>query len=259
MTSHLLYELSKPIIFAHRGASAYAPENTIASFILAVKQNAPAIELDAKLSKDNQIVVFHDPTTDRTTGFRASINKLSINEIKSLDAGSHFDSSFQGEKVPTLSEVFDAVGRETLINIELTNYVSPFDSLPVLVAELVKKYNLQQSVFFSSFNPIALKRIHALLPEVPIALLAESGKKGWVARSPLMNWLPYHAIHPHFTDVTNKFIEIHHKRAHLINTYTVNHLEEMKRLFHIGIDGIFTDDPLLAQQALASSSAEITN
>lgn len=250
MIHHILYELPRPIIFAHRGSSAYAPENTLASFELALKQNAPAIELDAKLTKDQQIVIFHDPTTVRTTGFKSTIKGLTLSELKQLDAGSHFDPAFQGERIPTLEEVFESVGGKILINVELTNYVSPLDPLPNLVAHLVQKHKLEKWVFFSSFNPIALYRIKSLLPEIPVALLAESGSKGWLARSNLMNWLHHQAIHPYYKDISSAFISSQQKRSRMINVYTVNFAEDMKRCFELGVDGIFTDDPLLAQQTL---------
>jgi len=248
MKQNRLFELQRPIIFAHRGSSAYAPENTLASFELALKQNVIAIELDATLTKDQKVIVFHDSSTERITGFKGKINQMNLAEIKKLDAGSFFDSSFQGERIPTLEEVFDLVGDRALINIELKNYASPFDSLPQQVAILVEKWKLQANIFFSSFNPIALWQIKKLLPEVPIALLAMGGKQGWLARSRFGEILPYQAIHPYYADVNPKFLSTHHQKGHLVNVYTVNNAASMRTLFEMGVDGIFTDDPILAQE-----------
>ncbi|GAB4470892.1 MAG: glycerophosphodiester phosphodiesterase [Anaerolineales bacterium] len=250
MKEHKLFTLNRPIIFAHRGASKYAPENTLAAFELAGKQNAPAIELDVTLSKDRRVVVFHDANIERLTGYNRKINQMNLDEIKQLDVGSYFDPSFKGEKIPTLEEVFDFVGAKMLINIELKNYSTPFDPLPQFVADLVEKWKLNNSVFFSSFNPIALWKIKKLLPEIPIALLALDGKAGWLARSWAGEICPYQAIHPYYTDVNPEFISYHHKKGHLVNVYTVNDASLMRSLFSIGVDGIFTDDPLLAQDQL---------
>ncbi|MGB9673137.1 MAG: glycerophosphodiester phosphodiesterase [Anaerolineales bacterium] len=247
---HLLYELPKPIIFAHRGSSAYAPENTLAAFELAVKQEAPALELDVKLTHDGEVVVIHDPTTQRTCGKEGIVKNLTLAQLKQLDAGSHFDASFNGEKIPTLQEVFDAVGKKLLINVEITNYTSPLDDLPIKVAQLVKNNQLQEWVFFSSFNPIALWKIKKLLPQIPIGLLAEEGKRGNWARSKWLEWLNYEAIHPHHDDVTPAFVKYHHQKKRLINVYTVNQAEKMRQLFQMQVDGIFTDDPILAKQNL---------
>jgi glycerophosphoryl diester phosphodiesterase len=153
--------LPRPTVFAHRGASAYAPENTLAAFSLALRQEADGIELDAKLTKDGHVVVIHDPTVYRTTGAQGWVKDMTLAELRALDAGSHFDVAFKGEQIPTLDEVLSAVGRLAFVNIELTNYVSPFDELPEKAARIVKKHNLADRVMFSSFNPVAPGQTYA--------------------------------------------------------------------------------------------------
>ena len=247
---NILSQLPRPTIFAHRGASLYAPENTVAAFELAVRQGADAIELDAKLTSDGQIVVIHDQSVDRTTAETGKVAEMTLDHIRQLDAGSHFDLRFRGERIPTLSEVFEAVGKLTYTNIELTNYGSYFDSLPERVGELVNKHNLSERVLFSSFNPFALIRIHRMLPEVPLGLLAINGPSGWWARSWIGSLLSYQALHPHFADVDKKMIEKLHLHNRRVYSYTINLADEMRRLVDWGIDGIFTDDPILALQTL---------
>ena len=132
----MLESFLKPMVSAHRGACKYAPENTIASFDLAVEQGADAIELDAKLSADGKVMVIHDQTVDRTTNGKGKVNQLTHQELKQLDAGSFFDPRFSGERIPTLDEVFESVGRKIFINVELTNYASRHDELVPLVDEL---------------------------------------------------------------------------------------------------------------------------
>lgn len=243
--------LPRPAIFAHRGASAYAPENTLAAFELALHQGADAIELDAKLTADGQVVVIHDTSVDRTTAHKGMVKYLTLAELRHLDAGSHFDVAFQGESIPTLEEVFRAVGQLTYINIELTNYNAPLDDLPEKVATLVKRYKLTRRVMFSSFNPIALLRIHRILPDIPIGLLAAKGWPGAWARSWIGHSIPYQSLHPELSDVTEELIEATHQRQSRMFVYTVNQAEDMQRLFALGVDGIFTDDPVLARQSLS--------
>ncbi len=153
---NLLNQLKKPLIIAHRGASAFAPENTLAAFRLAVELGADGIELDAKLSADGEVMVIHDQTVDRTTGGHGAVRELSLAQLKQLDGGHFKDVQYTGEPIPTLDEVFTEVGPRTLINVELTNYVSPLDALPDLVADLVIHHGLQDHVFFSSFHPLNL-------------------------------------------------------------------------------------------------------
>ncbi len=242
--------LPKPAIIAHRGASAYAPENTLASFKLALQQSADAVELDAKLTADGQVVVIHDPTVDRTTLGAGNVHDLRLSELRKLDAGSHFDIAFQGEGIPTLEEVFKAVGQLTYINVELTNYKSINDDLPERVADLVRKYRLQQRVFFSSFNPLALIRAHRQIPEAPVGLLALPGASGALARSWLGRLIGYQSLHPEKGDVTATLVNNAHRRGKKVFVYTVNEKEDMQRLFALGVDGIFTDDPLRAQEII---------
>lgn len=248
----MLTEIPKPAIIAHRGASAYAPENTLAAFKVALQQSADAIELDAKLSADGVVVVIHDQSVDRTTPHTGRVRDLRLSDLRKLDAGSHFDIAFQGEMIPTLEEVFKAVGQLTLINVELTNYASLTDDLPDRVADLVRQYRLQQRVLFSSFNPIALARIHHQIPEAPVGLLALPGRWGWLARSWAGRWLGHDCLHPEARDVTPELVQRVHRQGKKIFVYTVNREEDMRRLFEWDVDGIFTDDPILAQGALKS-------
>ncbi len=251
-------QLPTPTIIAHRGASAYAPENTLAAFDLAVRQGADAIELDAKLTKDGHVVVFHDQTLERTTGVYGRVSEKNLAELRRLDAGSHFDIAYKGETIPTLDEVFEALGKKIFINIELTNYASLNDDLPLKVVEAVRRHHLTQWVMFSSFNPIALIRAHRLLPEVPIGLLSRPGKDGAWARSWLGYVIPYQALHPYLGDVSPRLVERMHRRRRKVQVYTVNQPEDMRRLIQMGVDGIFTDDPLLARRILVTDSEHST-
>lgn len=245
--------LSRPTIFAHRGASASAPENTLAAFELAVQQEADAVELDAKLSRDGHVVVIHDQSVDRTTGAHGRVGDLTLAELRRLDAGSHFDIAFRGEPIPTLEEVLEAVGQQVYVNIELTNYASVTDALPEKAAEVVRKQRLERRVIFSSFNPLALWRVRRVLPRAPIGLLAMPGSSGALARSPFGYLLRYDALHPEFTDVSPALVERLHRRGCRIHTYTVNRPEDLQRVIAAGVDGFFTDDPVLARQVLAAA------
>jgi glycerophosphoryl diester phosphodiesterase len=248
---NLLYELPQPIIFGHRGASAHAPENTISAFKLAIEHGADAIELDAKLTSDGQVVVIHDQTVNRTTNAYGEVKKLLLSTIRELDAGSFFSAKFAGEPVPTLEDVFEAVGKDIFINIELTNYISPRDPLPDKVALLVQKHGLEERVMFSSFLNLNLIRIKKLLPQVPAAVLANSGFKGSIARSIIGRRVSPEVIHPHFSDVSPYYMLQEKSTGRLVNVWTVNDPDEMMHLFALGVNGIITDDPKKACRVLS--------
>ncbi len=247
----MLNLLPSPTFFAHRGASAYAPENTMAAFDLALRQGAEAIELDAKLTADGKVVVIHDQTVNRTTEGDGRVKDLTFAQLRELDAGSHFDFAFRGEPIPSLDEVFAALGHFLFINVELTNYNSITDNLPEKVAELVKRHNLARRVLFSSFNPIALIRIRRAIPETPIGLLAMPGRKGAWARSWPGRFMSVNSLNPEVSDATPALIEANHRIGRRVFVWTVNQAEDMRRLFAIKADGIFTDDPVLARQILS--------
>jgi glycerophosphoryl diester phosphodiesterase len=241
----------RPLVFAHRGASAHAPENTLAAFELALAQGAHGVELDAKLSADGEVVVIHDATIDRTTGKKGHVSQLTLAALRELDAGSFFSEKFTGEKIPTLAEVFEMIGKRAFINVELTNYyTTPRDKLADKVCKLVEEFGLQGNTLFSSFLPSNLKRTRSLLPDVPRGLLAPGGWLGWWARSFGFNFGDYQALHPSLRDITPQQIARVHRLKRGVYVYTVNIAEEMRRLFGWGVDGIFTDDPNLAMEVL---------
>lgn len=251
MVLAVLEAISYPLVLAHRGASAHAPENTLASFRRALDEGAPAIEFDVKLSADGQVVVIHDQTVDRTTDGHGKVRGLTLAQLKALDAGSWFDSDFRGERIPTLDEVFAAFGRRVLMNVELTNYASPFDLLVPKVALLVKKHKLGDQVIFSSFFPHNLSTARRVLPEVPRGLLAFTGIKGGIQLF-IGRFMDLQSEHPFVGDVTAKTIASVHGRGRKVFVYTVNDPEEMRHLFDLGVHGIFTDEPALAGTVLAA-------
>jgi len=250
MNDHRLFELSKPVVFGHRGAPKYAPENTLASFQKALELNAQALELDITLSRDGEIVVIHDDTMDRTTNGSGAVADLSLDEIKAFDAGSHFSAEFSGEKIPTLKEVFELVGSKALINIELKNAGKRNAELVQKAAELVKSMKLQETIIFSSFYLQNVRGIRKAISECPVGLLTLPGFLGSVEIG-LLGGVSPDMIHPHFSSLSAKFIRRQHAHFKRVHTYTVNDPELMKTLVSWKVDGFFCDDLLLAQKTLA--------
>jgi len=245
--------LKRPVIFAHRGSSAYAPENTLAAFRLAIQQNAAAIELDAKLCADGQVVVIHDDSVDRTTDGTGLISSLSLAELKKRDAGIKFSPAFKGEKIPSLAEVFDAVGNRIFINIELKNYTSPTDDLPDRVVSLVKEYGVESSVMLSSFNILTLIRAKYLLSGISLGVIAIAGDAQEILLSKVIRLGPRTALHPSSVDVSPELIQSAHRIRCRIHAYTANSVNVMQQLFSAGVDGIFTYDPPLAYKVLSET------
>lgn len=249
----MLPSLPRPVVFAHRGASAHAPENTLASFELALAQGSDAIELDAKLTADGHVVVFHDPVLGRTTDGSGRLAQKKLAQLRVLDAGSHFSPEYRGERIPLLEEVFESVGKKLFTNVELTNYTTPFDDLVERVCALVKRCGIEERVMFSSFLPTNLNRARGLLPNVPRGLLAKPKWMGAWARSFGFAFGDYTALHPHVTDVDAREVQRVHRLRRRIHVWPVNDPDILLKLKNWGADGIFTKDPALALQVLGRS------
>jgi len=245
----MLTTLPYPIILGHRGASAHAPENTLAAFNLAVEQGADGIELDVKLSSDGHVIVIHDPTVDRTTGAHGYVKDMTLDELKTLDAGSFFSDKFKGEKIPTLEVIFEEIGKKTLINIELTNYTTRHDHLVESVCMLVKRFGMQKNVFFSSFLGSNLSLARSYLINVPMGLLALPGILGAWHRSFGFAFGKYDTLNPHLKNATQQQIYFVHRLKRRIFVWAVDEENDMHRQFKWGVDGVITDDPQLAVKA----------
>ena len=230
-----------PKIIAHRGASADAPENTLAAFQLALDQGADGIELDVMLSKDRELVVIHDDMVDRTTDGSGRVQDLTLAELQALDAGN-------GEKIPTLDEVLTRFGGKFLINIELKNYSTIFDSLPLDVAALILDHDVADSILISSFNPFNFSRFHKLLPDIPVGMLTFPGKARFFA----YGLFRYDALNPYFKDVDGALVQRMHAKEKEINVWTVDEAADIRHLAKIGVDSIITNRPQRAMTVLES-------
>lgn len=240
----------KPLIFAHRGASAYAPENTLSAFLLAAEQRADGIEFDVKVTRDGRVIVLHDQTLDRTTSGTGNLKNLYFDDLRKLNAGKKYPDKYPNEKIPTLEEVFEAVGGKLSINIELTNYATPNDDLIEKVAGVLSNLKDRSNVMFSSFNWGNLRKARNLCPDIPCGLLVMPGITGWPSLSFLAKNVPHEALHPYFADVKEKTVMKMHQQGKKLNVWTVNEPREMLRLKGLGVDMVMTDDPPLALKTL---------
>ncbi len=232
--------LSKAI-FAHRGASAYAPENTLAAFRSAQQSQADGIEFDIHLSKDHHIIVIHDEDVSRTTNGRGKVQDLMLEEIRRLDAG-------QGEIVPTLPQVLDLLGDKMMLNIELKGFTGTASLLPEKVTELVHDRQINRNVIYSSFNPLLLMRTRRLAPDAKCGLLLLSGALGTVVRLIFSPFVQPWSLHPDFSSVSAQYVQRAQQKGQAVITYTVNQPEDMRQMFSLGIHGLITDDPVQARE-----------
>jgi glycerophosphoryl diester phosphodiesterase len=233
------------LIFGHRGASASAPENTLAAFQLALDQGADGVELDVTLSADGVPVVIHDDTVDRTTNGTGRVAALTLAQLKQLRAGypAKFGDRFAGEHLPTLAEVFQALGPRTLINVELKQDTSPDQVLAQRVLDVIHAQRMSQHVLLSSFYYDNLRRAKVIDAMLPVGLLYDPSEPGRMAQAWLSPGVRAEAHHPYhllFNTVTRGW---YRARSLRVNVWTVNAQADLQRLMRLGVDGIITDKP----------------
>jgi glycerophosphoryl diester phosphodiesterase len=175
----LLPGRKRPLLYAHRGCSSLAPENTFASFSLARTLGSPGIELDVHLAASGELVVIHDDTFLRTAGDPRAVESLSWREISAIDVGSFFDTSHKNERVLLLESVLEEFCPGMYFDIEMKTKKTRGDLLPIRLAEKLRALGdrVTQAVSVSSFNPISLRAFKKAAPSVPAALIWSAGRE----------------------------------------------------------------------------------
>lgn len=231
------------INFAHRGSLTEAPENTIAAMKKALNHNAKAIELDVQMTKDHQLVVIHDHTFTRFNKLiKGCINDYTLEEIKAFDVGSTFSKEYSEERVPTLEEVLQVVPKEVLLNIEIKNLPIIYNGIEEAIVETLKRLDRLNNVIVSSFDHIALQKVHKLHNNIPLGLLLSQRLiEPWVYADHLN--LPLASVHPLFTTVSQDFVDQFHRRGLKVYPYTVNEIDYYEHLINQGVDGVFSNNP----------------
>lgn len=240
----------KTLVFGHRGASAYAPMNTLEAFQLAVELGADGVELDVHRSADGRLVIVHDFTVDGSTNGTGKVAEMTLAQLKELDAGSWKDAKFTGAKVPTLDEVFEAVGQKLFINVEIKSMTVETDGVEKLVAELIEQYNMADRVVVSSFNPLAIQRFKAYAPHVAIGYLTADDVPAEITA--YAEGMTYEAYHPYEKSITPELVQEMDAKGVIVNTWTVNDPVRAVELAQMGVSVIITDKPDLIKEALDS-------
>jgi glycerophosphoryl diester phosphodiesterase len=239
-------EPARPLVIAHRGASAEAPENTIAAFELALAQGADGIELDVHLSSDEQPVVIHDFTLERTTDGDGSVSQRSVRELKRLDAGAWHDRRFRGQRVQTLQEVLERFRDRARFWIELRGGSAVYPGIEERVVSMIEIYDVVDRAFVQSFDLATIGRVRALNRDVRVGAL--------VAQAPLDTDLlraeAADAICPGEHLVTPEMLADIRRAERACYVWTVNEPAQMDRLVEWGVSGIITDRPGLLKARL---------
>ena len=229
-------------IYAHRGASGTHPENTLAAFEAAARLPIDGVEFDVHLTKDEELVIIHDETIDRTSNGSGYIKDMTLEELRKFDFGVKFSEEFKGEMIPTLEEVLQVyVGTNHRLNIELKSDVFDYEGVEKKVITLLNQYDLVDRVIISSFNHKAIQRVQALQPEIETAALFM--KLDLRSMNEYEQQLGTNILHVYAPAIESIDIDALHQQNGKIRVFTVNRVEDMDKLQALGIDAVFTDFP----------------
>ena len=236
-------EVSRPLVFAHRGASRVAPENTLPAFEAASRSGADGVELDVQYSSDGHLVVIHDLTLERLTNGIGRVTSQPLATLRALDAGSHFGPEFVGTRIPLLGEVLNLVKDKLLVIVELKVPDAGSAEMGADVVAAVRAHGMADQVVISSFNPFALRKAKLAGPEIECALLVAHDLPGWMRWGLTRRYSRAESIQPEAVMVDAAYVAWARKHCLHLRVWTVNDEAEMRRLLDLGVDAVITDVP----------------
>jgi len=245
----------RPLVLGHRGASAEAPENTLAAFRLAMEQGADGVELDVWRCRTGEVVVFHDEDARRIAGSPLVVARAGLGELRALDVGSHKGERFHGERIPLLSEVLEALPG-AIVDVELKSHRAGDPRLALAVARLLREHRAGDRVLVSSFDCWLLAVFRAAAPGVATGLLFEEAP-AWRARLAVAAaLLGPRAIHPPAALATPEALRRWEGAGLAVNVWTVDAPEEVARLARLGAAGVISNVPGVAREAVRRATGK---
>ena len=214
------------MVIAHRGASSYAPENTLAAFDLAIEMGVSHIELDVHTTRDGHVVVIHDDTADRTTNGSGPVTSHSLAELTALDAGTWFDQRFAGQRIPTLAAVFERYKGRAHIHTEIKGHSADLSRATV---DLVRRHGMAEQVTITSFQKA--RPAGWLVAEVSEAIIAQARALG------------LRQLCPRASGVTVELVQRLHAAGLVVRAWGVADEEQMRRVVQAGADGMTVNFP----------------
>jgi glycerophosphoryl diester phosphodiesterase len=237
---------TKILTFAHAGGKKNLPENTLKAFKNAIKLNADYIELDLRLSKDQEIIIFHDPDTFNITSIPGLVKNKTLKELKRLDVG-------EGERIPTFQEVVELANHK----IGLLLHIAAAD-LEAQIIKILREFDYIELTIVSCMIHKYLLKFRVLEPNLKLAALEDLDYEEypiWDVRKKLIDRAinnKYWAINPEYHLVDRQFVDYSHKNDLRVFPWTVNDREDIKTLLELGIDGVITDDITLIKELIIS-------
>jgi glycerophosphoryl diester phosphodiesterase len=225
------------MVIAHRGASSYAPENTLAAFDLAIRMGVHHIELDVHCTSDGHIVVIHDDTVNRTTNGAGPVTSYTLAALQELDAGSWFGDSYAGERIPTFAEVLKRYTGRVHIHTEIKGHSA---SLVPRTADLVRQYGMVGQVTITSFQQMRLEEMRTYAPEFPTGWLVGEVNEAIITQARALGLTQ---LCPNAKTVTSELVRRLHAEGFVVRAWGVATEELMQQVVIAGADGMTVNFP----------------
>jgi len=249
--------MDRVLVIAHRGGAGLAPENTLASFKKAVELKADMVELDVHLCMDSEPVVIHDDIVDRVAriynvlpGSGASVKRMSLAGLKSLDIGSWFSPEYSKERIPTLREALEVLKGKTRIIIEVKRGIGYYPMIVEKVLETIKTMELERDVILVSFDLPTLNAVREKASDISLGIVFDTATWEYILKtSKIMHSA---SLFPSKELVSTEWLDKAHSRGLKVYPYNVDQKEEMVLLIRMGVDGIVTNRPDILFKLLIS-------
>ncbi|MBN1396719.1 MAG: hypothetical protein JXA06_01680 [Bacteroidetes bacterium] len=236
----------QPYIVAHRGISAKAPENTLASFEQAAGvAGIDMIELDVRLSKDEEVIVLHDRTLQRTSTGNGLARNYTIEEIRRFDAGSWFHPMYSDQRIPTLHEVFRQIGSRIWVDVEIKSdwlHREPQGLLEEKVLDVIQKCGMEDRVMVSSFDHRILANLKKVKPALITGVLYNLTRDFFQLPSVLAEQVGASVFVCAKREITRRMIDDAHNHNLAVYVYTLNSVQDARRMRAYGVDGILSNN-----------------
>ena len=231
-------------VTAHRGSSRRAPENSLSAIQLAIEEQADYVEIDVMLTKDKEVVLFHDSNLKRISGSNQSIKNMTLEEVKEVDNGSYFDKAYAEEQIPTLQEALEQGKGKIRFNIELKAVGDEAD-LAQRVAEIVKHYEMQDEVVISSLNYEALQQFRTYAPLTKIGYILSLGLGDFTC-------LNVDFISVEYGLLTKELVHAMSALEKEVHVWTINDQIKVRDVARLRVDNIITDSVDMVNEQLRS-------
>jgi len=232
------------MIFAHRGANSFAPENSLQAFEEAIKINCNGIEMDLRYTGSGDVIIFHDRGLYRMTGHEGNIQQLSLDAIRK-----YYLAGNPKYLIPTLQEALDLIRDKAIINLEVKRELSRSNGFEEKVVRILKDFKLKDNIIISSFNPLVLKKIAAIAPYLHLGFIYRNRTQKLMTIGTSLK-----SLHINFKTLSRRYLKAMQAKGYKVFPWTVDRIADMKHLVEMGVDGMITNRPEVFYEMVQSST-----